>query len=129
VVRRRVGQRGVRPRRRAAADVPRQRRHGAVVGVLLTERHFPVTAEIHLLLVEPGSHRRGVGRALLAAAEADLRADGVRLLEVKTLGPSYPSEPYARTRRFYAATGFLPVEELHGLWPGNPCLVLVKPLA
>lgn len=102
---------------------------GTVVGALLTERHNPVTAEIHLLLVEPGWHRRGAGRALLTAAEADLRADGVRLLEVKTLGPSHPSEPYARTRRFYAAMGFLPVEELHGLWPDDPCLILIKPLA
>lgn len=101
---------------------------GTVVGALLVERRFPETAEIHLLLVEPSRHRQGAGRALLAAAEADLRAEGVRLLEVKTLGPSHPSEPYARTRRFYAAMGFLPVDELHGVWPDNPCLVLVKPL-
>lgn len=101
---------------------------GTAVGVLLVERHFPETAEVHLVLVDPAWHRQGVGRALLRAAEADLRAEGVRLLEVKTLGPSDPSEPYARTRRFYAATGFLPVEELHGLWPDDPCLVLVKPL-
>lgn len=117
---------------RAAGRLPTYLAHdatGSVVGALLTERHFPVTAEIHLLLVEPALHRQGAGRALLAAAEADLRADGVRLLEVKTLGPSFPSEPYARTRRFYSAMGFLPVEELDGLWPGNPCLVLVKPLA
>lgn len=99
-----------------------------VVGALLVDRHFPTSAEIHLLLVHPARHRRGIGRALLAAAEADLAADGVVLLEVKTLGPSHPDEGYALTRRFYAAVGFLPVEELSGVWPGNPCLVMVKTL-
>ena len=24
--------------------------------------------------------------------------------------------------------GFLPLEETDALWPGNPCLILVKPL-
>lgn len=99
-----------------------------VVGALLVERRFPTTAEIHLLLVDPARHRQGIGRALVAAVEADLAADGVRLLTVKTLGPSHPDEGYALTRRFYAALGFLPVDELHGVWPGNPCLVMVKTL-
>jgi hypothetical protein len=50
-------------------------------------------------------------------------------MSVKTLGPSSPDGGYANTRRFYRACGFLPVEELHGLWgEGNPCLVMVKPL-
>jgi hypothetical protein len=50
-------------------------------------------------------------------------------MSVKTLGPSHPDGGYANTRRFYRACGFLPVEELHGLWgEGNPCLVMVKPL-
>ena len=30
---------------------------------------------------------------------------------MKTLGPSRPSEPYARTRDFYEAQGFVPLEE------------------
>ena len=55
-------------------------------------------------------------------------ADGVRLLQVKTLGPSDPDEGYRRTRRFYQAVGFEPLEELVGLWPGNPCLIMVKVL-
>ena len=98
------------------------------VGALLLERHFPAAAEIHLLAVERSWHRRGVGRALVEAAERSLVADGVKLLSVKTLGPSHPDEAYAATRLFYAALGFLPVEELADLWPGNPCLIMVKPL-
>lgn len=97
-------------------------------GVLLAERHFPHAAEIHLMAVDPARHRQGIGRALVAAAEADMVADGVRFLQVKTLGPSRPDEGYQRTRRFYAGVGFEPLEEITGLWPGNPCLIMIKTL-
>jgi GNAT superfamily N-acetyltransferase len=97
-------------------------------GVLLVERHFPAAAEIHLLAVQPGLHRCGAGRALVDALERDLIAEGARLLQVKTLGPSEPDAGYQRTRQFYLAMGFEPLEEITGLWPGNPCLIMVKPL-
>jgi GNAT superfamily N-acetyltransferase len=101
---------------------------GEAVGALLLERHFRTAAEIHLMAVARTWHRRGVGRALVEAAEAAMAADGVTLMSVKTLGPSHADPNYAGTRRFYAALGYQPVEELHGLWPGNPCLLMVKPL-
>jgi ribosomal protein S18 acetylase RimI-like enzyme len=47
-----------------------------VVGVLLVKQHFPGSAEIHLMAVQPNRHRRGIGRRLLKAAEADLRNAG-----------------------------------------------------
>ena len=97
-------------------------------GVLLVRRHFPGAAEIHLMAVDPAQHRRGAGRALVQAAEAGLIADGVEFLQVKTLGPARPDAGYARTRQFYASMGFRPLEEIHGLWPENPCLILVKAL-
>jgi len=53
----------------------------------------------------------------------------LRLLQVKTLGPSPPDAGYERTRRFYLGTGFLPVEEFADRWPGNPCLLMVKPIS
>jgi GNAT superfamily N-acetyltransferase len=99
---------------------------GAPVGVLLVRRHFPGAAEIHLMAVDPGWHRRGIGRALVAALEADLIADEVRFLQVKTLGPSAPDAGYERTRQFYARAGFQPLEEIADLWPGNPCLIMIK---
>lgn len=99
------------------------------VGILLVRRHFPEAAEVHLMAVDPAWHRRGIGRRLLAAAERDLSADDVRLLQVKTLSASRPDPNYGRTREFYLAMGFLPLEELLDLWPDNPCLVMVKPLA
>jgi GNAT superfamily N-acetyltransferase len=98
------------------------------VGVLLVARHFPAAAEIYLMAVEPALHRRGIGRALIEAAEADLIADGVELVQVKTLGPSLPDASYDQTRQFYSRMGFRPLEEIHDLWPGNPCLVMVKVL-
>jgi hypothetical protein len=42
--------------------------------------------------------------------------------------PSQPDQGYQQTRAFSAAAGFRPLEELHGLWPGNPCLIMVKAL-
>lgn len=98
------------------------------VGILLIARHFPEAAELQLMAVHPQWHRRGIGRRLVATAEADLVADGVRLLQVKTLGASRADPHYARTREFYLAVGFLPLEELTELWPDNPCLLMVKPL-
>jgi GNAT superfamily N-acetyltransferase len=100
----------------------------APVGVLLAQRHFPGAAEIHLMAVARSHHRRGVGRALITALERDLVADGVTLLQVKTSGPSFEDAGYAKTRLFYEAMGFAPLEELLDLWPTNPCLIMVKVL-
>jgi GNAT superfamily N-acetyltransferase len=99
------------------------------VGVCLLREHNPECVEIELLAVTRGRHRAGIGRLLLGVVEDDLRARGVRLLEVKTRGPSGESEPYARTRAFYGALGFLPLEERSDIWgPEDPCLIMVKPL-
>lgn len=102
---------------------------GAVVGVLLVKRHFPSAAEVHLMAVDRAWHRRSVGRALLRALESDLAAEGVHFLQVKTLSASRSDENYARTREFYLAQGFTPLEEFSDLWDEhNPCLQLVKTL-
>jgi ribosomal protein S18 acetylase RimI-like enzyme len=101
---------------------------GQPLGVLLAARHFPGSAEIYLMAVDPAMRRRGLGRALVEALEADLIADRVELLQVKTLGPSRPDASYEQTRQFYTRMGFRPLEEIHDLWPENPCLVMVKVL-
>lgn len=101
---------------------------GDVVGACLTKQHAERAAEIYLLAVERGRHRQGIGRALMEAAEADLADQGVEFLQVKTLGASHPSEEYAATRRFYEALGYQWLEETEDLWPGNPCLIMVKHL-
>ncbi|NYJ73343.1 GNAT family N-acetyltransferase [Allobranchiibius huperziae] len=99
-----------------------------VVGVLLTTIHFAEAAEVYLMAVDAAYRRRGIGTRLMEAARAELRRDGVRFLQVKTLGPSRPDENYAATRRFYERCGFTPLEELLQLWEGNPCLLMVAAL-
>ncbi len=100
---------------------------GEDAGFVTVATHNESTAEIQVMAVRQSVHRRGVGRALLAAAETHARTAGHRMLEVKTLGPSRDNEPYARTRAFYAAMGFLPLEESASIWgERNPCLVMVK---
>ena len=101
---------------------------GQVVGVTLIDRHFPHVAEIHLIVTDRALHGAGVGTAMINAIEQDAVARGVRLLSVKTLGASHPDPGYARTRHFYEASGFLPLEETDLWGEGTPCLVMVKPL-
>jgi GNAT superfamily N-acetyltransferase len=115
----------------AARTMPTVLAHddGAVVGALLWTRHFSAAAEVHLMAVDAARHRQGIGTALLERSEDELRADGVRYLQVKTLGPSRPDDEYERTRRFYEARGFVALEEMFGVWPeDNPMLILVKAL-
>jgi len=107
-------------------DAPGAQRHAA--GVLLAARHFPAAAEIYLMAVDPAHRRRGAGRALVESLQRDLAADHVRFLQVKTLGPAHPDAGYRQTRLFYQAMGFEPLEEITGLWPGSPCLIMVKSL-
>jgi coenzyme F420-0:L-glutamate ligase/coenzyme F420-1:gamma-L-glutamate ligase len=97
------------------------------LGFLCLEQHTPHAAELHVMGVRREHHRRGIGRALVAAAESWCRSRGLRYLHVKTLGPSRASRGYDATRAFYEAVGFVPLEELHGLWgEDNPALILVK---
>lgn len=109
-------------------DDPRPTAERAPQAALLLTRHFPQAAEIYLMAVAPSAHRQGAGRALVAAVERDLIADSAVLLQVKTLGPAHPDLGYAKTRLFYEAMNFIPVEEITDLWPGNPCLIMIKPL-
>jgi ribosomal protein S18 acetylase RimI-like enzyme len=98
------------------------------VGVITLHEHFADSAEIHLIAVAPERRGQGVGCALVHFAEDLLRARGVRFLQVKTQGPSRPCEYYSQTRAFYQTMGFAPLEEFPNLWPGNPCLLMVKAL-
>ena len=102
---------------------------GEVVGVCLVRDHNPESAEIELLAVRRDLHRQGIGRQLIERVERELRARDVRLLQVKTFGPSGNSAEYERTRAFYVSMGFIPLEERTDIWDeNNPCLISVKPL-
>ncbi len=109
----------------AGQDVPGAQ--DKVVGFLTLNYHTAYAAEIHVMGVLPAMHRRGVGRALVDRAEEALRGAGLEYLQVKTLSPRRESEDYARTRAFYLALGFRPLQEFPELWgAGNPCLQMIK---
>lgn len=101
---------------------------GDVAGFVSLCQHFDTTAEIYILAARPRWHGTGLGRALVGAAEDWARGRQLRFLTVKTLGPSHPDPAYETSRRFYRAMGFSPIEEIQDIWPGNPCLLLLKSL-
>jgi GNAT superfamily N-acetyltransferase len=102
---------------------------GEVRGFLSIKQHYPASAEVFVMGIREVAHRQGMGRALLHQAHEWLKEQGVEYLQVKTLGPSHPDENYAKTRAFYLAMGFKPLEEFPQIWDkGNPCLIMIKRL-
>jgi XTP/dITP diphosphohydrolase len=105
------------------------RKGDEVAGLATVQQHFPVTAELHLIAIRAEHQRAGLGERLLAEIEAHLRKKTTRVLTVKTLAPSAGDRLYARTHRFYAAEGFVPLEVFPTLWnEANPCLLMAKVL-
>ncbi|HXH80261.1 GNAT family N-acetyltransferase [Nocardioides sp.] len=99
-----------------------------VVGVVLLAEHFLRSREVHLIAVSAARRGTGVGGALLDEVEGDLRREGVEMLEVHTVGPSYDDVHYEQTRAFYAGRRFVAIHEFDKIdWDG-PTLVLVKAL-
>jgi ribosomal protein S18 acetylase RimI-like enzyme len=99
-----------------------------ITGFLTLNQHNDFTAEIHVIGVRPEFHGKGIGRALVEYSESLLRQRAIQFFEVKTLGPSRPDAHYDKTRKFYTAMGFCPLEE-NKLWGDrNPCLIMIKHL-
>jgi GNAT superfamily N-acetyltransferase len=102
---------------------------GRVIGFLSLKQHTPYSAEVYVMAVLQEAHRKGVGRKLMSSSQDWLTSCGVQYLQVKTLGPSHPDESYAKTRLFYEAAGFKPLEEFKQIWDEhNPCLIMIKKL-
>ena len=100
---------------------------GSPVGFIALAEHNPYTAEIDVMGISPEKHRRGTGRQLVEAAEQYCRERGKQMLLVKTLDFSDSDINYARTRAFYLAMGFIPLQALAGYWDeDNPCLLFGK---
>lgn len=99
------------------------------IGFLSLKRQTSAACEAYVLGVLPDLHRRGVGRALFAAAEAHLISEGYRYLTVKTLSADRRDPNYEKTRKFYESIGFVPIEVFPDLWGAhNPCLMMIKRL-
>jgi len=78
-----------------------------VLGFVTWEPIDKEVANMSWIGVAETEQRSGIGRALLAALKADLRRRGFRTIEVSTVAESVDYEPYAATRRFYRAMGFV----------------------
>ena len=103
--------------------------HSIAFGFLALKETSPDTAEIFVMGVLPGQHRKGIGRELYFAFEQYAREKGYSFVQVKTVQSGHYKE-YDRTNAFYRAMGFLELECVPTLWDEwNPCQIYVKYIA
>jgi GNAT superfamily N-acetyltransferase len=99
-----------------------------VVGVSVVDRRSSEVAEILWMAIDLDWRGRGAGTQLLSFVLEFLSADGVAVVEVKTLDRSSDYEPYEATRAFWEGRGFVQIDRidpLPGWQPGNPCAIYV----
>lgn len=101
---------------------------GTPAGFIALKEVSDSCVDMHVLGLLPAYQRAGIGRRFCDLAQAHARRLGKKLVSVMTLSASHPDPFYAKTRAFYLAMGFLPVMEVDVWGPGNPCLIMVKPL-
>lgn len=83
------------------------------------------TFDLYWIASDPRARGLGVGKALVAAMEADLRARQARLVRVETSA----LESYGGTHAFYAATGYLEEARVKDFYrPGDDLIILAKRL-
>jgi N-acetylglutamate synthase-like GNAT family acetyltransferase len=105
---------------------------GGVVGFVILERRGIRAAEILWAAVTADRRGAGLGAQLVDQVLDELSADGVQIVEVKTLDPSEDYAPYDATRAFWLARGFIQLDTIDPLpdWPpGNPAAILAVALA
>ena len=100
-----------------------------VVGFMAINCKNNHVAEISWAAVELEHQHQGIGSALIDYIINDLKSQGIRLLQVKTLSEDVKYPPYEITRRFYEKMGFIHIETIDP-YPGwetnNPCAIYVK---
>ena len=98
---------------------------GKAIGFAALKYHNEYTAEVRVMGVLEPYHRRGVGKLLIERCVSECRRTGREFLTVKTLDQSRKSMSYDKTRAFYHAMGFRPLEVFPAFWDaGNPCLFM-----
>ena len=105
---------------------------GEVVGFVIVERRGARAAEILWAAVAADRRGAGLGARLVDHVLDELSADGVQIVEVKTLDESEDYAPYDATRAFWLARGFIQldtIDPLPGWPPGNPAAILAVALA
>lgn len=102
-----------------------------VVGIAVAARKSPGGAEVLWLAVAAARRGRGHGTRLLGHVLDHLAADGISVVEAKTLDRSSGYRPYEATRAFWERNGFVHVDTIDPLpdWaPGNPAAIYVAAL-
>ena len=105
---------------------------GVVVGFVTVQRRGTRAAEIMWAAVAADRRGAGLGTRLVNHVLDELSADGVQIVEVKTLDPSADYAPYEATRSFWLARGFIQLDTIDPFsdWPpGNPAAILAVALA
>lgn len=83
------------------------------------------TWDLYWIVVDPASHRQGIGRELLRATEHAVAARGGRLIVVETSS----RDDYAPTRAFYERLGYDRAARIADYYAPNDDLVIyTKPL-
>jgi GNAT superfamily N-acetyltransferase len=104
---------------------------GEVAGFAVAARRPPGGAEILWIAVDPARRGHGLGTELLDWVLGELAADGVSVVEAKTLDQSAGYQPYEATRAFWEHRGFIQVDmidPLPGWEPGNPAAIYIAAL-
>jgi ribosomal protein S18 acetylase RimI-like enzyme len=104
---------------------------GTVAGFAVAARKSPGGAEILWIAIDAARRGRGLGTRLLGHVLEHLGADGVSVVEAKTLDRSSGYRPYEATRAFWERNGFVQVDvidPLPGWQPGNPAAIYVAAL-
>ena len=97
------------------------------VGFVALKVHNLYTAEICVMGILKEYHRQGIGQKLIEHCEGYCKENKMEFLTVKTLDESRESNSYTKTRLFYQAMGFKPLEVFPLFWDkDNPCLFMVK---
>jgi GNAT superfamily N-acetyltransferase len=100
------------------------------IGFISIQENNSFTSEIYVIGVLKEYQGKKIGRTLLEAVYAKLIKQKKKLLAVKTLDASAGYAPYDRTRSFYSANGFMPIDCYPKIWnKENPCLIMVKVLS
>jgi GNAT superfamily N-acetyltransferase len=105
---------------------------GGPVGFTVVDRRSSAAAEILWAAVHPVRRGTGLGTLLIDHVLDALAAEGVLLVEAKTLDRGAGYAPYEATRAFWERRGFVQVDTIDpmpGWQPGSPCALYVAALA
>jgi ribosomal protein S18 acetylase RimI-like enzyme len=83
------------------------------------------TWDVYWIAVSPEAQRQGVGRALLAAAENDIKSQQGRLILIETSGKSN----YVKAQNFYSSLDYEMISRIYDFYePGDDKLTFLKRL-